>query len=138
MTDLQKSRILDFIKQQKLAVISTIGEHGPESAVVGFGETDELELYFGTSNASRKYKNIQNNPHVAFVIGWDDETHMSVQYEGVAKELAGDEALRIQAQFAAKNPKTVKFLARPDQRYFLVQPTWVRLVSRDETFEITF
>lgn len=44
MTD-QKKIILDFIKKHSLAVISTVDPEGnPESAVLEFSETDNLEL----------------------------------------------------------------------------------------------
>jgi len=58
----RKQVILDFIKKQKLAVISTVGiDNKPESAVLEFGETEELELIFDTLTSSRKYKNLQTN-----------------------------------------------------------------------------
>ncbi len=67
-----KQLVLDFIRKQKLAVISTVGNKGiPESAVLEFGETEKLELVFDTFTTSRKYKNLQTNKNVSFVIGWD-------------------------------------------------------------------
>ncbi len=79
--DLIKKKIFEFLNNNKVAVVSTIhsDEDTPESAVVGFGNNESLELVFGTSNTSRKYKNLQKNPNVSFVIGWSSETG-SVQY----------------------------------------------------------
>jgi len=138
-----KKKILGFIKSNLLTVISTIdvGGNKPESAVIAFAETESLELIFGTSNKTRKYKNLQKNQNVSFVIGWDADTG-TVQYEGVARELTGEESLQCARKLAAKNPRAEKFITREDQRYFLVTPTWIRWLDMtkvpDETFEISF
>ena len=85
----KKKKILDFIKKERLGIISSINEEGkPESGVIAFAETDNLDLIFGTSCDFRKYENINNNQNVSFVIGWDEIT---IQYEGVAKEAKGEE-----------------------------------------------
>ena len=85
----QKKIILDFIKKQNLAVLATVGEIAPESSVLEFGENDNLEIILDMYNSSRKYKNMKKNPNVSLVIGWDED--ITIQYEGVAKELSGEE-----------------------------------------------
>ncbi len=138
-----KQRISDFLKNHRLTVISTIdaAHDKPESAVIAFAEKDNLEIVFGTSNTSRKYANLQKNPRVSFVIGWDSAIG-TVQYEGVAKELSDVEVGEHADSMILKNKQTVKFRSRPDQRYFLVKPTWIRLLDMakhpDEISEISF
>ena len=138
-----KKKILEFVKKSTLTVISTVDvqSNKPESAVIAFAEMENLELVFGTSNKTRKYRNLQTNQNVSFVIGWDPNTG-TVQYEGVAKELSKEELPAYSAIMAAKNPRAVKFINREDQRYFLVKPTWIRILDKtkspDETFEINF
>ena len=62
--------VLKFGKQDKLAVSSTIEAEGkPQSAVVEFGELDDLTIIIDTLKDSRKYQNLQDCPHVALVIG---------------------------------------------------------------------
>lgn len=138
-----KGKILDFIKSQRLTVISTVDtEHNkPEAAVIAFAEKDNLELIFGTADTSRKYKNLQSNKNVSFVIGWSDELG-TIQYEGVAEELSGDVAQehgRIQAE---KNLNSGGFLTRDNQRWFLVRPIWIRWVDKSkkpqEVHEVKF
>jgi uncharacterized pyridoxamine 5'-phosphate oxidase family protein len=86
---MEKEFIYDVIKNHKLAVISTVSETGkPESALVGFAVSKNLELIFDTVKTSRKYKNLINNPAVAVVIGWDDE--ITIQFEGLANEITGE------------------------------------------------
>src|SRR5437879_9106555 len=128
----RKQEILDFIKSKKLMALSTINEEGrPEAAVVGFSETDEFQLIFGTSNKSRKYRNLQDNSNVAVVIGWD--WPQTVQYEGVARELTGTEAEKYSEIYYAKSPKARPHHEHEDQRYFLIEPKWLRLTDLSAT-----
>ncbi|MES2437388.1 MAG: pyridoxamine 5'-phosphate oxidase family protein [Patescibacteria group bacterium] len=143
MNDVEiKSKISDFISKQKLTVIATVDQanNKPESACIAFAERENLELIFGTSNLSRKYQNLQKNPHVSFVIGWDP-TIGTVQYEGIAQEVPLEQKDAYAQIMIAKNPRSEKFMKREDQRYFLVKPTWIRIldmsVQPDVTHEIT-
>lgn len=142
ISDELRERILAFMKAQRLTVISTVDREmsKPEAAVIAFAEKESLELVFGTKNTTRKYKNIQKNPNVSFVIGWSDEFG-TLQYEGVAKELSGSEAHEHGTMMADKNEGARAFLARDDQRYFLVTPTWLRFVDKskipEEKIEVT-
>lgn len=136
----QKKIILDFIKKQRLAVISTVGiDSKPESAVLEFGETEKLEIIFDTFSTSRKYKNLQTNKNVSLVIGWDE--NITVQYEGVAEEVRGKEAKEYQQIYWNKNPKAQRWESREDITYFKVMPKWIRYsdLRKDpwEVFEIS-
>ena len=120
-----KQIIFDFIKKQKLAVISTVGvDNKPESAVLEFGETEELELIFDTFTSSRKYKNLQTNKNVSFVIGWDED--ITVQYEGVAEEIRGEDAKKYKQAYWDKNPKAKRWELREGIVYFKATPKWIR------------
>src|SRR6185369_13519133 len=106
-----KKKLLDFLRENKLMVISTVDSEGnkPEAAVVGFAENENLELIFGTSTTTRKYKNIQGNSMVACVIGWDGRFG-TVQYEGMVRELSKEESGEYSALLIAKNPFSAKFV----------------------------
>jgi uncharacterized pyridoxamine 5'-phosphate oxidase family protein len=138
-----KTSILEFFKKHRFTVVATIdsANNRPESAVVGFAETENLELIFGTSNLTRKYKNLQTNQNVSFVIGWDPALG-TIQYEGVAQELSREEGLKYAEILVAKNPFSKTFMERPDQRYFLVKPTWLRFTDMskkpEQVTEISF
>jgi pyridoxine/pyridoxamine 5'-phosphate oxidase len=134
-----KEIVLNLLKKEPHAVIATVDESGnPESALIGFGQTDELLLIIGTSNLSRKYKNIKNNPHVAVVIGgWKD--HITLQYEGKAVELSGEEKEALSEIYLMKVPESRKYKLLPDQCYFKIIPKWIRCTgySKEEgIFEI--
>ncbi len=138
-----KKRIMEFMGENILTVISTIDMDGnkPESAVIAFAQTENFELIFGTLAISRKYKNLQKNPNVSFVIGWNAETG-TVQYEGTAKELSDEESPAYAQILANKNPRAGRYITKKSPRLFLVKPTWIRILDMiknpDETFEITF
>lgn len=136
----KKQAILNFIKKQKLAVISTVGtDNKPESAVLEFGQTNDLELIIDTFTTSRKYKNIQSNNNVSFVIGWDEG--ITVQYEGIAEEVKGVEAKKYKEAYWDKNPKAKRWETREGITYFKVIPKWIRYsdLNKDpwNVFEIT-
>lgn len=137
-----KKKVLEFIKTQNLAVISTCSSSGyPQAAVVGISEMDDLSLFFGTFSSYRKYKNLKVNPRVALVIGWEDVT---VQYEGVARELSDAERENAKQMHVEKLPSSKKFSELVDQCYFKIEPTWVRFTDYSknglygEVFEIDF
>ena len=136
--EITKQKILEFLHQNDLGVISTIhvGKSAPESALVGFGATENLELVFGTYASTRKYKNLQSNPVVAFVTGFSGATG-TLQYEGVAHELSREEQDPYIALLVKKNVDHQRFANNPEQRYFLVKPTWIRLyISPSESQQV--
>lgn len=120
-----KQKILDFLATQQECVVSTVHTNGrPQAAVVGFSESKELEIVFGTYDSSRKYKNIQMNPYVAIVFGFVGE--VTVQYDGVARLLAEPElSNRLQNHFK-KMPEVAQYRNNPGQVYLCVSPQWIR------------
>lgn len=117
--------VRELLHKTNLTVISTVSGDGmPESAVIEFGETESLELIFNTLNTSRKYKNLQKNPHVSFVIGWDDK--ITVQYEGIVSELNGKDLETYQETFFEKNPDAKKWAQVKEISFFKVMPAWIR------------
>lgn len=117
--------ILEFLKNQIHAVISTSNSsNNPEAALIGFGQTDNLEIIFGTAKKTRKYKNIKYNSQVALVIGgWKED--ITVQYEGEAFELTSD-VETYKKQYFSKVPSAKKYENYPNQTYFRVIPKWIR------------
>ena len=120
-----REQLLRFVRPIEHAVLGTVtADERPEAAVVGIVVTEELELFFDTSNVSRKCVNLRANPHVAFVIGWDDS--QTVQYEGVADEPAGAELKRLKQLYFARFKEGPTREQWPDITYFRVRPRWAR------------
>lgn len=136
----RKKFVYKFLNSQELAIISSISLEGnPQSALVGFGEQENLELIFGTNNLSRKYKNLKNNPKVAVVIGWEEKK--TLQYEGDAEELGGKELDKFKEIYFKKNPSAKKYENDSGEAYFKITPKWIRYTELKndcwEVFEIT-
>lgn len=66
-------------------VLSTSGADGqPHGAVVYYLPESDLSLYFVTKEETQKYKNIQQNKHVAFVV-YDEKTQATLQIHGTVE-----------------------------------------------------
>jgi pyridoxine/pyridoxamine 5'-phosphate oxidase len=114
-----------FMNAESLAVLSTVTADGaPEAALVGFAVTPALEIIFDTVKSSRKYPNAKANPSMAWVIGCTSE--VTVQFEGVAEELAGEELAQYKKIYFAKFPDGPARESWPGIAYFVVRPKWVR------------
>lgn len=123
-----KQQLYGFIRARPLAVMATVSDDGaPEAALVGIAATEDLELIFDTTNATRKYPNLKRDPRIAFVIGWDSEE--TLQYEGVADEPQGAELERLKAIYFAAFPEGKSRQDWPGLTYFRVRPRWIRFSS---------
>lgn len=131
-----KDFIYSFIREHKLAVISTLSNAGtPEAALVGIGISNNLEIVFDTIKTSRKYLNLLRNPKVAVVIGWDNET--TVQYEGTATELSGEHADYFkEIYFTAYPDGRERDKTWPDIVHFKITPQWIRYSNYNEPVTI--
>ena len=123
-----REQIYEFINSYKIGVLATVNPGGlPNGALIGFGLTKDLELIIGTDNSTRKYKNMQANPHVAFTVG--GATLETVQLEGTARELGPDEMAVVREIYWVKHPYVEKYAKNPSQRYLLITPTWIRYTN---------
>lgn len=126
-----EAELYRFIAQSKLGVLSTLAGTGtPQSALVGFDVTPDLEIIFDTVKSSRKYPNLTARPQCAFAIGWAGE--QTVQFEGEAEELQSTELKRCQEVYFRVWPDGPERLAWPGIVYFLVRPRWIRYSDFDQ------
>jgi general stress protein 26 len=123
--ELNVEEVFQFMNKERLAVLATVAEDGsPEAALMGFAVTPELEMVFDTVKTARKYPNLKKNPRVAWVIGCTTET--TVQYEGIAEELAGEDLAKYKKTYFAAFPEGPARQTWPGITYFVVRPKWVR------------
>lgn len=112
-----------------MATVSTVDTitNTPQSALVAFAETNNLEILFETFVETRKYQNLQANNKVSFTIGWDPNEQITVQYEGEAQLVEKEQIEDYRKIFLAKKtPCTKKFLLNPRARLYKVTPIWIR------------
>lgn len=118
-------QLLAFMRRHRLCVQSSASASGaPQSAVVGFAVSDDLELVFDTIGTSRKMANLRRDPRVAIVIGWDEE--QTVQMEGVADEPRGAELSKLKAAYFHVYPDGVERQSWEGITYVRVRLTWAR------------
>jgi len=120
-----RAELVAFLRRYRLAVEATVAANGaPQAAVVGFAVSDGLEIVFDTLDATRKYRNLQADPRIALVIGWDRE--ITAQIEGHADTPTGAELERIRACYFQAYPDGRERLGWPGLTHVRVRPTWVR------------
>jgi pyridoxine/pyridoxamine 5'-phosphate oxidase len=121
------SDFLAFLRQHRLAVLSTVRDGAPQAALVGIAVTDRLEIVFDTVTGSRKYTNLLADPRVALVAGWD--YGQTVQVEGTADPIASEELAAYKEVYFAVGPDGRERERWPDIAYVRVRPRWLRLAD---------
>jgi hypothetical protein len=123
------------MRGHSLAVQASVSPSlAPQAAVVGVVVTDDFEIFFDTLDATRKVRNLRQNPRIAFVIGGltpgDERT---VQYEGVADEPAGAELERLKELYFVQFPDGRARQSWPGLIYVRARPTWIRYSDFNRT-----
>ncbi len=108
----------------RLGVLGTVGESGPQGALMGIAVTPELEIVFDTVSSSRKFGNLSVRPECSFVMGLDGL--WTAQYEGEARLLVSPELERYREIYFAAFPDGPGRLNWPGISYFAVRPKWIR------------
>ena len=115
-----RKEIFELLKSQKYAVIATQGNEELYTNLVAFFSSDNLKnLYFVTSNKSKKYFNLVNNPNISVLI--DDRKNSSDDVlNAKALTATGEASLfdeddsEILNQYLEKHPKLNEFIKSSD------------------------
>ncbi|CAH0305926.1 MULTISPECIES: pyridoxamine 5'-phosphate oxidase family protein [Peribacillus] len=67
-----KEKVLNIIRDHKIGVLSSVENNKPHSRYMTFFN-DELTLYTPTSGKTEKIGEIEKNPNVHILIGYDNE-----------------------------------------------------------------
>jgi hypothetical protein len=122
-----------FIAKHRLGVLGTIGENrNPQSALMGIAISPRLEIIFDTVRSSRKYPNLISRPNCSFVVGGWSSGEQTVQYEGIAQELAPPRLAHYQEIYFGTWPDGPARMNWPGIVYFVVRPTWIRYSDFDQ------
>jgi nitroimidazol reductase NimA-like FMN-containing flavoprotein (pyridoxamine 5'-phosphate oxidase superfamily) len=133
-----KEEIQRIFASQLLAVLASAGEHGyPYTSLVAFCATDDLRyLLFATDRFTRKYRNMEENPHVSLLI--DNRNNSPSDLQNAAAVTAVGKAFRVMAGeravfreiFLSKVPDLKNFLGEPSTALMKVETEYYYLVSR--------
>jgi hypothetical protein len=115
-----------FIQQHPFAVMASVtSNHKPEAACIGIAVTPALHIIFDTLSISRKFINLQKNPHIALVIGTEGE--QTLQYEGIVSFPTGEALTNLLPLYFEKFPRgRERKKSWPHLSYVMIQPTWIR------------
>lgn len=84
----ERDALLAYMRSHRLAVVSTLGEHGePQAALVGVAVARDGWVIFDTATRGRKHANLQRDPRIAVVFSGPGEK--TLQLEGRAQPLSG-------------------------------------------------
>jgi general stress protein 26 len=126
---MEQTELLAYMRSQRLGVLGTLAPSGePQAALVGYAVTPDLEVLFDTLQTTRKCRNMKANPRVSFTIGntvgsGDERT---VQYEGIAEELADNSLLHLRPVYFATWPDGVERIQWPHITWCVIRPRWIR------------
>lgn len=83
---LTKEDVLEFIHQNKLAVLSTVDDQGfPHAAPVYYMTDEQLNFYFMTATQTAKHTNLLHRSHVSLTIV-NEGQNKTLQIKGEATE----------------------------------------------------
>ena len=116
--------LVAFARAQTLAVVSTLGPDGPQSALVGIAVAPDFTIVFDTVEDTRKFRNLMRNPACSLVAGWAGER--TVQIDGAAKRTASTADNPVLQPYFAAFPDGRDRLGWAGIAHFVVTPTWAR------------
>jgi len=126
---MQRNELLQYLRSHQLRVLGTLAASGgPRGALVGYAVTTDLEILFDTLRTTRKYGNMKTHPRVSFTVGnsvgkGDERT---VQYEGIAEELAGESLAQLRPVYFSPWPDGIDRIQWPHITWFVIRPRWIR------------
>lgn len=109
----EKYKALEFLCDNRIAVLSTISESGkPQSSLIYYVVDEKFPLFIITTKESRKVKNILHNDKVSLVIS-SEIPPVELQLEGTA-EIVSDPMKKEQMserylEVSNKNPDTLNW-----------------------------
>jgi hypothetical protein len=123
---MDRAELVAFVRRRGQAVLATRGADGaPVATPVGIAITDEAEIIFDTSTASREFANIEAFPLVALVIGGGED--MTLQSEGPADVLSGPDRDRCLRAYFQQHPAGRARAATPGVAHVRIRPDRMRL-----------
>lgn len=115
------TQIRKILDSQLFGVIATNGSKYPYSTLVGFASRENYrELIFATIRETRKYRNIDKEPSVSFLI--DNRTNNTIDIQdamaltilGNAREVSDNEYKDYQLLLLRKHPYLREFIIAPN------------------------
>lgn len=121
-----KDKVLSYLQENKICVLATADKKGKtEAATVVYAFDNKLNIYIGTSKASRKYKNLLQNKKVSIVVGVDLNDSRTLQIDGNAKILDRKAARAASKLMLGRYPSLAEVFK--GTAFIAVKPTFVMM-----------
>jgi nitroimidazol reductase NimA-like FMN-containing flavoprotein (pyridoxamine 5'-phosphate oxidase superfamily) len=132
-----KRDIGEMLNSQQLGVLATYGSEYPYTTIVGFAATDDLKrILFATFRDTRKYGNIQTDPHVSILMdsrsnsAEDFSSAQALTVLGTVAEVCKDEEHDFMSLYLQKYPNLREFISDPNCALMEIKVDKYMLVSR--------
>ncbi|RSD28277.1 pyridoxamine 5'-phosphate oxidase family protein [Mesobacillus subterraneus] len=133
-----KDRVSQILGESKVGTLATVEGNKPHSRYMTFFN-DELTLYTPTSKETYKAEEIEKNPHVHILLGYEGEgvgdAYVEIQGKATIKE---DQTLKDRFW----NEKMKKWISTPEDPDYIIleiKPETIRLMNdhgEPETLEL--
>jgi hypothetical protein len=136
---LQKTRLAALLAEVQVAILVTQGEQWPTATMQAFAETPEFDLLFIMNDASEKFKNLLEHPHVTVFLDAREKGKVEtfeisrVLLQGTAVEVPRDGAEwePLKNIFLKKSPFEAPFFKYPTLRMMRVKPKRLSYAGAD-------
>ncbi|UOQ83680.1 pyridoxamine 5'-phosphate oxidase family protein [Gracilibacillus salinarum] len=122
--------IKDVLDISKVGVLSTIHDNLPNSRYMMFYNDEEV-LYTKTSKDSLKVDEIESNPHVHILLGYEEtKNHSFVEFAGRAEIVEDQETI----DWIWENQDKTYFKSKDDPELIVLKmtPNEIKLLNDDE------
>ena len=127
----------NLLNSQALAVLATDLEGHPYTSLIGFAATPDLRsIYFATTRATRKYRNLTTNTRVSLLIdnrrNVESDFHeaCAVTVLGEVEEVEGEERDQAERLYLEKHPALAGFVQSPSCSLLRVHVSVYYFVTR--------
>jgi general stress protein 26 len=135
----QKTRLAALLAEVQVAILVTQGEQWPTATMQAFAETPEFDLLFIMNDASEKFKNLLEHPHVTVFLDAREKGKVEtfeisrVLLQGIAVEVPRDGAEwePLKNIFLKKSPFEAPFFKYPTLRMMRVKPKRLSYAGAD-------
>ncbi|UOQ91738.1 pyridoxamine 5'-phosphate oxidase family protein [Halobacillus shinanisalinarum] len=126
-----KEKIFDIMKQHRVGTLATVKNGKPHSRFMTFSNDDEFTFYTPTNKETHKTEEIESNPNVHILIGYEGEGFGDVylEVEGQAK-IRDDQKMK---DSLWNNHMERWFSGKDDPEYIVLEiyPENIRLMNSD-------
>jgi general stress protein 26 len=127
-----RADLLRYVRLHTLAVVATSGPDGePQSALVGVGCTDSLELVFDTLSTTRKHQNLMRDARIAVTFSGPGEKTLQLEGLALTVSLAGVEDATYREAYYRSWSSGRDRLEWPGLVYWRISPRWARYSDYD-------